>query len=180
MIGLQATINLEETIKILTDNPDDGYESADEEIPLNVGEFLEQAVQGSGIESFQSIIEDPSNAVLEELQDQFGASFDINADLNDGKKRRGKKVMPKTLPSHLTDLFGNANMAYTLGNYAEAVHLLKCIIKEFPSAPQPWLQLAMIHDELGDPTKALQVYLVAAHLTKKDADLWKRLGDMFK
>ena len=88
--------------------------------------------------------------------------------------------MPKTLPSHLSDIFGNANLAYTLGNYAEAVNLLNNIIKECPTSPQPWLQLAMIHDELGDPTKALQVYLVAAHLTRKDSDLWKRLGSMFR
>lgn len=141
---------------------------------------MQQAVQGSGLESYQSILEDPSNAILEELQDQFGAGFDINADLEDRKKRRSRKLMPKSLPPHLNDLLGNANMAYTLGNYPEAVHLLNCIIKECPSASQPWLQLAMIHDELGDPVKALQVYLVAAHLIKKDADLWKRLGEMFK
>jgi general transcription factor 3C polypeptide 3 (transcription factor C subunit 4) len=132
------------------------------------------------LDSYQSILDDSSNAILEELQDQFGSSFDINADLEDTKKRRGKKLSPKKIPGHLNDILGNANMAYTLGNYAEAVQLLNLIIKESPTAPQPWLQLAMIHDELGEPLKALQVYLVAAHLTKKDADLWKRLGDMFK
>jgi general transcription factor 3C polypeptide 3 (transcription factor C subunit 4) len=147
---------------------------------IMIREYLQSAAQDNGLDSYKSILDDPSNAVLEELQDQFGSSFDINADLEDTKKRRGKKLSPKKLPVHLNDILGNANLAYTLGNYSEAVQLLNCIIRECPTAPQPWLQLAMIHDELGEPLKALQVYLVAAHLTKKDADLWKRLGDMFK
>jgi hypothetical protein len=40
--------------------------------------------------------------------------------------------------------------------------------------------LGTIQDEMGCPEKALQLYLVAAHLTPHDGALWKRLGLLSK
>jgi len=57
---------------------------------------------------------------------------------------------------------------------------LHSIIQSAPNANQAWFLLAIIHEELGEELKAFQFYLVAAHITKKDGSLWKRLGLMAK
>ena len=84
------------------------------------------------------------------------------------------------LSDALAEVVGQANVAYTMGNYGEAIKLLHDVIRESPNAYQAWATLAMVHDELGDAQKALQTYLMAAHLSPKDGELWRRLGGMSK
>lgn len=145
---------------------------------------MDAAVAQSGLGSTHASLfqESRQNDLLSEVQDQLGAGFDLDADLEFGdgvtQVRKSKRKSGTHLPSHLTDIFGRANLAYSLGNYTEAMSLLHEIIKESPTSTQPWAQLAMIHDELGESQKALQTYLVAAHLIRTDGDLWRRIGNM--
>jgi tetratricopeptide (TPR) repeat protein len=160
---------------------------------------MDEALHESGAgDSFESILVSPSegtaqtehdSGLLQELQDQLGPDFDPDADLEGGnqrKKSQGRRrkkssaaIMQGTpLPGRLSTTFGKANTAYTLGQYQESIRLFHEIIKEAPQASQPWAQVAMIYDELGETLKSLQAYLIAAHLIKTDADLWRRIGEM--
>ncbi len=100
----------------------------------------------------------------------------------EGQAKKGSRKLRGSRKSLLSDeqarMLGEANVAYTQGDYEEALDLLNEIIRVAPHANQAWFTLAMIHEELGDAAKALQTYLVAAHLTPKDNALWKKLGSM--
>jgi len=100
------------------------------------------------------------------------------------KKKKKKKKKRSGKDSKLSDengkLLGKANVAYSNKQYQEAIQYLHSIIQSAPNANQAWFLLAIIHEELGEELKAFQFYLVAAHITKKDGSLWKRLGLMAK
>ncbi|KAI9002582.1 hypothetical protein DFJ74DRAFT_746437 [Hyaloraphidium curvatum] len=125
--------------------------------------------------------EDDDGAVagdLEELETQMA----MESGQSRRRKRRRRAVGAGKGSRALNDvqsrLLGEANMAYTQGQYSDAIHSLHQIIRSAPYAHQAWFTLAMIHEELEDSVKALQFYLIAAHLTPRDSDLWKRLGEM--
>lgn len=44
-----------------------------------------------------------------------------------------------------------------------------------PNLSDPYHTLGLIYNEMGDKKRALNFYMIAAHLTPKDASLWKLL-----
>lgn len=77
-------------------------------------------------------------------------------------------------------LLGLANSAYVNKEYKEAVELFQQVIIKDPRVFQAWNTMGVIQEELGNTEKALQLYLVAAHITPKDGDLWKKLAQISK
>ena len=71
---------------------------------------------------------------------------------------------------------GQANTAFTLGDFAKATKLLHEVIREAPSAKTAWITLATILEQQGESEKSLQSYMVAAHLGTADPTLWKELA----
>ncbi|GLJ14841.1 hypothetical protein SUGI_0241430 [Cryptomeria japonica] len=120
-------------------------------------------------------------------KDLFGASMDeILEAANFGlgrreHKRKSKKSGrrkgegPKLTPE-VTRKLGEANLLYATGRYDEAVDLLQDVIRLIPNVPDPYHTLALVYISLGDKTKAINFYMIAAHLTPKDSLLWKRLA----
>lgn len=159
-------------------------------LPQSHEDFLyEPAMEGISLGLSQDLQNfDSQESLIQEMQDQLGMQFDPDADLRDPNgstrkvdKRRGPKPRHRahtSVPERLAGVFGQANLAYTMADYPEAMRLLHQIIKEAPQSSQPWLQLALIHEELGDASKAMHTYLVAAHLIVKDAELWRKIGTM--
>ncbi|CAH1771186.1 436_t:CDS:2, partial [Entrophospora sp. SA101] len=70
---------------------------------------------------------------------------------------------------------GEANLHYVNRDYPKAIEVLQEVIKIDPNIHSAWFTLGTIQDEIGCLEKALQLYLVAAHLTPHDGALWKRL-----
>lgn len=83
-------------------------------------------------------------------------------------------------PPEIQRLLGQANSAYVNKDYKEAVELFQQVIVTHPSVFQAWNIMGVIQEELGNTEKALQLYLVAAHLTPKDGALWKKLAVISK
>ncbi|CAJ0626021.1 10095_t:CDS:10, partial [Entrophospora sp. SA101] len=79
------------------------------------------------------------------------------------------------LPPTLRAKVGEANLHYVNRDYPKAIEVLQEVIKIDPNIHSAWFTLGTIQDEIGCPEKALQLYLVAAHLTPHDGALWKRL-----
>ncbi|XP_015118075.1 general transcription factor 3C polypeptide 3 [Diachasma alloeum] len=92
------------------------------------------------------------------------------------KKRRNRKKK-RNLPLALQGLMGEANLRYARGDTELAIKMCMEIIRQVPSAPEPFHTLAMIY-ETDDPEKALQFSLIAAHLSPKDAEQWTRLANL--
>ncbi|EER01133.1 hypothetical protein Pmar_PMAR009053 [Perkinsus marinus ATCC 50983] len=83
-----------------------------------------------------------------------------------------KKVSPE-----VREMLGKANNAFLKRDYDAAIDDLKEAIRLGPGVPDPFLTLGLIYEEMGDAKKALEVLLVAAHLTPGDTQLWKRLAE---
>ncbi|KAI9094911.1 hypothetical protein DFS34DRAFT_627662 [Phlyctochytrium arcticum] len=158
-----------------------------DQIPEDVGLQMDQATQDVGIsvEDHSQLLWEEDEDAMREIQETVG-DFDDDwggNNTNQKKKKRrgkGKRKVRTELTDAQSDIVGKANVAYTLGDYAEAVKLLHEVIKEAPNAYQAWVTLAMVHDELGDTLTAMRTYMMAAHLSPKDGDLWRRLGVMSK
>lgn len=77
-------------------------------------------------------------------------------------------------------LLGQANYAYVSKDYKTAVDVFQQVIVKNPSVFQAWNSMGLIQEELGNIEKALQLFMVAAHLTPKDGALWKKLAVISK
>ncbi|CAO3619253.1 unnamed protein product [Cunninghamella blakesleeana] len=118
--------------------------------------------------------------------EEIGADF---ADFQDNliatsafrkKSKKGAKVLKMKgetkLPEAVKDLLGKANYLYINRDYGQAIALLQETITKYPNLHQPWNTLGLVHEEMGNKEKALQVRMVAAHMSGNDAGLWKELG----
>ncbi|KAK2168890.1 hypothetical protein LSH36_13g03043 [Paralvinella palmiformis] len=95
-----------------------------------------------------------------------------------GRPGRPKNSSRKSrLPSHLLGLMGEANMRYAQGQTDEAIKMCMEIIRNVPSAYEPFQTLGMIYEERGDDKRAMQYALIAAHLCS-DTQEWLRVADM--
>nr|XP_031843348.1 general transcription factor 3C polypeptide 3 [Nomia melanderi] len=93
-----------------------------------------------------------------------------------GPRGRYKKKK-RTLPPALQGLMGEANLRFARGETELAAQICMEIIRQVPSAPEPFQTLAMIY-ETDQPEKSLQFALIAAHLSPRDSDQWVRLANM--
>ncbi|XP_043684851.1 general transcription factor 3C polypeptide 3 [Vespula pensylvanica] len=89
----------------------------------------------------------------------------------------GPKRKRRTLPPVLQGLMGEANLRFARGETTLAAQMCMEIIRQVPSAPEPFQTLAMIYEN-DQPEKSLQFALIAAHLSPKDADQWARLANL--
>lgn len=89
-----------------------------------------------------------------------------------GKIRRGRADMP--LSAEVRALLGQSNDHYVRQETDEAIRCLQQVIQIDANVHKAWNTLGLIYTELGDDAKALQAYLVAAHLQPKNAELWKK------
>lgn len=87
--------------------------------------------------------------------------------------RRKRRILPPVLQG----LMGEANLRFARGETVLAAQMCMEIIRQVPSAPEPFQTLAMIYEN-DQPEKSLQFALIAAHLSPKDADQWIRLANL--
>ncbi|CAG8451389.1 3084_t:CDS:10 [Diversispora eburnea] len=116
---------------------------------------------------------------LEKEWTEFNRDLRITSGI--GKIRRSRSgPRIRTLSPTLKTLLGEANLHYVNKDYPKAIEVLQEVVKIDPNIHIAWFTLGTIQDEMGCPEKALQLYLVAAHLTPNDGSLWKRLGLLSK
>ncbi|KAF9550321.1 transcription factor TFIIIC subunit tfc4, partial [Lunasporangiospora selenospora] len=115
----------------------------------------------------------------EEFDENDPAIEELGFALTPKSKKEKKKLHKKgtiVLSPEVQRLLGLANNAYVNKNYSEAVELFQQVIVKDARVFQAWNIMGVIQEELGNMDKALQLYLVAAHLTPKDGVLWKKLA----
>ncbi|KAI8569545.1 hypothetical protein RHMOL_Rhmol02G0286800 [Rhododendron molle] len=91
------------------------------------------------------------------------------------RKRGRRKGSKNKLNPEVTRKLGDATLHYAHGRYEEAIFVLKEVIRVAPNFPDPYHTLGLIYRKIGDKKKALNFYMLAAHLTPKDSSLWKLL-----
>lgn len=117
-------------------------------------------------------------------------NMDDEEDIDDANKRNddepfsfsGKGMQRRRkfarLPPGLLGLMGEANLRFVRGDRDTAEKMCHEIIKQFPTAPEPYQTLAQLYEH--DTEKSLQFSLLAAHLSPPDAEEWLRLAAIFK
>jgi general transcription factor 3C polypeptide 3 (transcription factor C subunit 4) len=75
-------------------------------------------------------------------------------------------------------LLGAANMHYAYREFQQAVQMLVEVVRIAPGMPQPYQTLGLIYEELAQYPKALKLFMMAAHLSKKDVHQWRQLAAM--
>ena len=96
-------------------------------------------------------------------------------------KRKKKGVgggRRKRLEPALQGLMGEANLRFAKGDVDTAERMCMEVIRQDPSAPEPFQTLATLYEEQGEIEKSLQFGLLAAHLAPQDGEEWARLADM--
>jgi hypothetical protein len=120
-----------------------------------------------------------------ELNEILGTGF--GGATSKGRGSRGKMILLRKgrragklskLTPELEKRMGEANSAYINQEFARAVDILLHIIQSAPHAEGPYHTLGLIYEERGDLGKAVEAYLLAAHMSKRDWGLWKRVAKM--
>ncbi|KAF9138688.1 transcription factor TFIIIC subunit tfc4 [Mortierella sp. GBA39] len=138
--------------------------------PWEIAAGLEPSMQDDDDDELDLDVDDPA---IEEL----------GLALAPKSKREKKKMQKKGIinyPPEVQKLLGLANNAYVNRDYDQAVDYFQQVIVTHPNVFQAWNIMGVIQEELGNTEKALQLYLVAAHLTPKDGTLWKKLAVISK
>ncbi|KAG6915765.1 hypothetical protein DXG01_009970 [Tephrocybe rancida] len=91
------------------------------------------------------------------------------------KKGKGRQAGP-ALSQQVRSLIGDGNQAYVDSELQEAIRIMQEVIRIEPRAASAWSVLAQCYADMGQPQKALQLRIMAAHL-RHDADEWDRLAN---
>ncbi|KAG0181852.1 transcription factor TFIIIC subunit tfc4 [Apophysomyces sp. BC1034] len=111
---------------------------------------------------------------VEEFEDNLAATAGIGKSRRKGKRRVTSGETK--LPEEVKNMLGRANALYIAQDYGQAIDLLQTLITQHPNVYQSWNTLGLVHEEMGNAEKALQLRMVAAHMCQKDGGLWKELG----
>lgn len=135
-----------------------------------------------GLDSSQIVLE--RCAKKARVEDNPGATFEeIMEAMNYGSRRKSKKTKKRgrrkgsrnKLSSEITRMLGDATLHYARGNYDEGISISSQVVRLAPNLPDPYDTLGRIYDDLGNDKKAVDFYMIAAHLKPKDSSMWKRL-----
>ena len=94
--------------------------------------------------------------------------------------------MTKATP-YMQHLLGEATMQYAYRQFQKAITLLLEVVRVAPGLPHAYHTLGLIYEEshLGSgacdhAARALRLFMMAAHLTKRDVAVWKALAALCK
>ncbi|XP_034177242.2 general transcription factor 3C polypeptide 3 [Osmia lignaria lignaria] len=172
--AMDITTDLEDQDMLLTADEEEQLTKQFLNGELTFSEYSSRMDQSVGLETIE-VDSHRSNYENEEIETsktvhQKALKSQTGAQVRYKRKKR-------TLPPVLQGLMGEANLRFARGDTELAAQICMEIIRQVPSAPEPFHTLAMIY-ETDQPEKSLQCALIAAHLSPKDADQWVRLANM--
>lgn len=147
----------------------DALEKELSDLDENVSEEDGEDEEGNGEEE-ETTISAPSAL--------FGPSVDMLWEKKKRRKGRTGLTAGKKLPETVSSLLGKAHEAYINGEYVTAVQLFSEVTQLAPKLPDPYSSMGLIHEEVGDRTSALRLYVVAAKLTPRAHDIWHKIACM--
>ncbi|KAM6492840.1 TPR-like protein [Amanita muscaria] len=110
----------------------------------------------------------------EEKEAEFRDDLREASGIGRRKKKRGRKAGP-TLSLQVRSLIGDGNQAYVDNNIPDAMRIMQEVIRIEPKAVAAWSVLAQCYSDMHQEERALQLRIMAAHLTH-DAEEWDRLA----
>lgn len=80
------------------------------------------------------------------------------------------------LPFELSQVMGEANTAWVLGDFGEAVNKARAVITKAPSHAPAYSLLGLAYEHEGKKHLALDAFRLAAHAAPEDPACWRQLG----
>lgn len=117
--------------------------------------------------------EDDSQAIFDEIMETMNHRRRRKS--RKRKKSGRRKGLKNKLSLEVTRKLGEANLHYAHGRYEEAILVLKEVVRLAPNLPDAYHTFGLVYNAFGDKKRALNFYMLAAHLTPKDSSLWKLL-----
>ena len=114
----------------------------------------------------------------EALAERFGLAPPTRRKVKNREKNRRAGRRHRDLPEHVSRKLGEANILYATQKHQEAIVLLQEVVRLAPNATDAYHLLGLLYEEIGDVKRSLNFFMIAAHLTPKQVDLWRRLADM--
>ncbi|KAK2462196.1 hypothetical protein APHAL10511_005784 [Amanita phalloides] len=111
---------------------------------------------------------------IEEREAEFRDDLREASGVGRRRKKRGRTAGP-TLSPQVRSLIGDGNQTYVDNNLVEAIRIMQEVIRIEPRAMAAWTVLAQCYSDMHQEEKALQLRIMAAHLTH-DAEEWDRLA----
>ncbi|KAK6919823.1 Tetratricopeptide repeat [Dillenia turbinata] len=124
---------------------------------------------------FRASQEDISWASIEEILESM--NIGVRRKFRKPKKKGRKKGSKNKSSPEVTRKLGDATLHYSCGRYEEAISVLFEVVRLAPNLPDPFHILGAVFNAIGERKKALNCYMLAAHMTPKDSSLWKCLVD---
>ena len=128
---------------------------------------------------------DGEEQIQDEWNDLLAEKFGFAPPLNRKKARNREKYRRRhggrrrrDLPEEVSRKLGEANILYATQRHQEAIILLQEVVRLAPNAADPYQLLGLLYEEIGDARKSLNFFMIAAHITPKQVELWRRLADM--
>lgn len=112
---------------------------------------------------------------MEEFENNLALTSGIGIKNLSKSARKRALVGEVRLSDEVKRKLGEANGLYIARDYGAAIDILQSIIKENPKAHPAWNTLGLVHQELQNKERSLQLRMVAAHMCN-DTSLWKELG----
>ena len=88
--------------------------------------------------------------------------------------------MSSKLPPHVQKDLSEATLKYAYREFQEAIKLLLEVVRVAPGVPHAYHMLGLIYEEIGQVPKALKLFMMAAHLSKRDVTSWRNLAALCK
>ena len=93
-----------------------------------------------------------------------------------GERARVGRAMANKATPLVQRMLGEATMKYAYREFQQAATLLLEVVRLAPGLPHAYQTLGLIYEESGQPVKALKLFMMAAHLSKRDVEAWKSLA----
>ncbi|MCO5600950.1 hypothetical protein L7F22_055067 [Adiantum nelumboides] len=138
------------------------------------GKDRQQQLFGASIDDIRAAAPNTENdlATLEEMWELSG----FGSRSHKGRKRKRKSRRRAKGNPVVTKKLGEANLFYAMSEYDKALQLLEEIVRLAPNMPEPYHTLGLVYNSMGNRKKAINFYMLAAHLKPKDVSLWKRIA----
>lgn len=147
----------------MSEGEDDGqFETINETYKEKANRFLDGSLS---FHEYEAAIEEKTGEDDVETSERRPSTSD--------RRRRIKR----SLPPALLGLMGQANICFAKGEYDSALEMCLEIIRQVPTAPEPYQTLAEMYDEKGMKEKGLQFAVIAAHLDPRHPEQWVHLGE---
>ena len=150
--------------------------------PRRASARQDRSTGGAAPDSEEAAVGEPPpvfGASVDDIWAEGGAASSAPRRKKAGRRAGGPRGRKRRVSEEAAALMAEATMLYVNNErHVEAIGKLMEVIRCEPNMPDPYHLLGVLHEAVGNQKKALDFFMIAAHLTPKDLALWRRLAGL--